>query len=240
MGLVDAVILCGGMGTRLQSIVSDYPKALAPIAGRPFLDILLERLYGHGLRRIILCVGHLKEHIKRHVAASTHSAVSEILFSEEEELLGTGGGLKRAECLLQSESVFVMNGDTFCKVDFSELYQFHCERRAALSMVLVKNEGGDDGEYGSVVVGEEQRITGFREKNSIGEAALRSAGIYLMQKGIFSRMEDGNFSLENDFFPHMVADGDCYGFITDGTFIDIGTPERYELANQIFSDAGGL
>ncbi len=229
---IDVVILCGGLGTRLRPVIFDRPKVLAKIGEKTFLDILIGELIEQGFRNIILCVGYLKNKVKDHFQ---YERDYNIAFSEEEEPLGTGGALKKARPLIKSDLFIVLNGDSICKVKFSDFYDFHVSKKACLSMVLVRTKAAMD--FGSVVLDGSHRITSFKEKVASRDESLINAGIYLMQKEIFFLMpEEKHFSLEYDFFPKLI-ENKCYGFITDNELIDIGTPERYEKAIDLI---GGI
>ncbi|MDP3948320.1 MAG: nucleotidyltransferase family protein [bacterium] len=226
----DAFILCGGKGTRLRSVVSEQPKVLAEIGGRPFLDILLEDLFLSGFRKIHLGVGYMKEYI---IDRYRHDP--RIIFSEEEGPLGTGGAIKRATPLFSGEHVLVMNGDSFCAVDYGRFYDFHLKNNAFLSIVLAKES--DRADAGNVAIDGTGRITSFREKSPAenGERFI-NAGIYLMRRDVFKHMPAKNvFSIEHDFFPN-VLEKPCYGFVVDGEVMDIGTPERYWKINEYFNE----
>lgn len=229
---IDVVILCGGLGTRLKPVVHDRPKVLAKIGEKTFLDILINNLTTYGFRNIILCVGYLKDQIKKFF---NHDKDYNIKFSEEEFLLGTGGALKKAEQLIKSSPFMVMNGDSICKINFHDFYDFHVSKKASLSMALVRTQAARD--FGSVILDESQRIMCFKEKVASRDECLINAGIYLMQKDLFSLMpDDKHFSLEYDFFPKLIEDR-CFGFIINSELIDIGTPERYDKAIHLL---GGI
>lgn len=222
---IDVVILCGGLGSRLKPVVSDRPKVLAKIGDITFLDILLNSLAKYELKNIILCVGYLKEQIKAHFNSNKNYNIK---FSEEDESLGTGGALKKVKPLIKSNPFIVMNGDSICNINFHDFYDFHVNKKASLSMALVRTKAAQD--FGSVILDDSQRITSFKEKVASRDECLINAGIYLMQKDIFSYMPDKNsFSLEYDLFPKVIEDR-CFGFIVNSELIDIGTPERYENA----------
>lgn len=222
---IDAVILCGGKGTRLQPLISDRPKVLAEFGDTTFLDILINSLKSHGFKRFILCVGYMKDQIKDHFKDTKDI---KILFSEENEPLGTGGALKKAEHLIQSKTFIVMNGDSICDINFYDFYHFHKNKNALLSMALVRSKESKD--FGSVIMNESHEITCFKEKVLTENFCLINVGIYFMQKEIFSHMpSNSSFSLELDFFPQMIGER-CAGFIIDSELIDIGTPDRYEKA----------
>jgi len=226
---IDAIILCGGKGERLASVGEGRPKALINVAGRPFIDILMDDLLQYGLKRFILSVGYLKEQMK------SHFSKTDILveFSEEDAPLGTGGAIKRAAAYMHSSSFLVLNGDSICRTDLLKLYHFHIEKNGIVSMVLTKPLPGED--YGIVEMDESQRITRFAEKTVSNPASLVNAGIYFMKKEIISQMPGRDaFSLEYELFPKIVHLG-CYGFRSGSPLIDIGTPERLAQANLLLA-----
>lgn len=228
---IDVVILCGGLGKRLRPVVFGQPKVLAKIGEKTFLDILIDNLLLYGFENIILSVGYLKEQIKSHFDHDYGKNYDyTITFSEEEEPLGTGGAVKKAKPLIRSKPFMVLNGDSIGKVDFRSFIDFHIEKEALLSIVLVRAKTAED--YGSVTMNDSQRITDFNEKIAGGSGSenIINAGVYLMEKDIFSYMPKQNrFSLEYELFPKIINNR-CYGFLTESEFIDIGTPERYEKA----------
>lgn len=229
---IDVLVLCGGQGTRLRSVVADKPKVLINLGGKPFLGILLENLASQGFRRVILSVGHLKEQIIDHFAANTDKNI-QIEFSTEDRPLGTGGAVKKAEPFIKSDHFLVMNGDALCLVDYQKFYETHLNKGALLSMVLKKVV--DASNYGKVELDKSDKIIDFSEKGPGKKSGLMSAGIYFMHKDIFFHLPKENaFSLEYDFFPKILIQP-CYGFVNKGEFIDIGTPEKYERANRLFS-----
>lgn len=226
----DAVILCGGKGKRLKSISGDLPKSLMLVAGRPFLDILIENLLRQGFERIILSIGHGRERIREHVGVAGYS----VEFSEEEMPLGTGGAVKRAATLIRSSSFLVMNGDSFCSIRMDFFREFHATKGGILSLAVCPARSGQD--YGVLDVDADQRILGFREKNICREGDFINGGVYLMRRDIFSIMPDRDiFSLEYDLFPNMLAYG-CFAFQTGSNLLDIGTPERLKKADKILKD----
>jgi NDP-sugar pyrophosphorylase family protein len=232
---IDVVILCGGLGKRLRPTFKG-PKVLAKIGEKAFLDILIDNLLMHGFKNIILSVGYLKEQIKNYFNYDynkSHDCL--ITFSEEKEPLGTGGALKKAKTRIISNPFMVVNGDSICKVNFRSFIEFHIEKKALISMVLVHSNTTRD--YGNVVLNESQKITDFNEKIAGKSDNLVNAGIYLMKKEIFTYMpKQKKFSLEYELFPQIIKNR-FYGFLTESELIDIGTPERYEKAiNLLKSD----
>ncbi len=236
---MEVIILCGGLGKRLRPIIYDHPKVLAKIGNTTFLDILINNISIYELKNITLCIGHLKDHVKRHFCYycdgnnnCNHNGYN-IKFSEEEEPLGTGGALKNAIPSIRCDTFIAMNGDSICNVDYRDLVNFHINKNALLSMVLVRSLTSKD--YGTVLLDNSQRIISFNEKTTNNKESLINAGIYIMQKDILYHMPKGKtFSLEYDLFPKLCNDR-FYGFITEGEVIDIGTPERYEKATDILT-----
>ena len=231
LGNTDVIILCGGEGKRLRSVVSNRPKVLAEVASRVFLDILVDRLLSYGFRRIILSVGYMKEEVFKHF--DNHPNSKNILFAEEEIPLGTGGALKNAAQLVKSDDFLVMNGDSFCGADLSKLYLFHKEKKGVLSIaVAVAQEPSDYGVVSSNILGQ---VLSFNEKASVSHGGFVNAGIYFMAKKILGIMPPQKvFSLEYDFFPEIL-NHKCFAFDSEAELIDIGTPERYKLAQKFFS-----
>lgn len=224
---VDAVILAGGLGTRLRTVLSDRPKVLAEVGGRPFLDIVIENLLRVGVRRVILSIGHLKDQIKNRYARRG------IFFAEEESPLGTGGGIKNAERFVESDHFFVMNGDSWITggADLRAIYDFHKKKNALATVVLTRPR--DEKDYGAVFLKKDGKISRFNEKTEENRAHFMNAGVYIMDKKMFGLMPYDPFSIETDFFPKLVGSA-FYGFPVEGELIDIGTPERYKLANEAF------
>lgn len=247
----SVVILCGGLGNRLKNIISDKPKVLAKIGNDIFLDIVIKNVLQYGFRDIILCTGYLKEKIKQHIA-NRPDYKSYIRFSEENDLLGTGGALKNAISLIKSDNFLVLNGDSICNTNLKNFLKFHKDKNAIISIVLSrssldlnKSDLLSNKDYGHVTLDNKQRITNFNEKLSNKQPLdkmsnndkLINAGMYLMNKEIFSLMPNRDiFSLEYDLFPEIIKSNNCYGFVTDSEIIDIGTPERYKKAQKRYHD----
>jgi len=224
----DAVILCGGLGSRLRPVVSDKPKVLADVGGKPFLDFLLNSLFEKNFSRIILAAGYLSNQLVEHYRDDPR-----ILFSLETSPLGTGGALKNAEPLITTDHVFVANGDSMIKFDYQEAFQFHKEKGGAISLVVTRSDGRDD--VGSVVCDESMRVVSFSEKNNSFPAEKRfvNCGAYFMDRRALEYLPaEKPISLEHDIFPAVARDGLCWGFLTDGHLLDIGTPDRYESAGN--------
>lgn len=234
---IDAVILAGGLGTRLQAVVSDRPKPLATIQGRAFLDLLVDDLLQQGLRRFVLCISHRREQIVEHFQSRRDA---EFLFSEETSPLGTGGAVRHALPLIASNPFLLLNGDSWCQVDFASLLAFHESRGAQASIVVTAARGRKDG--GNIELATDGRISAFREKTTAatGRPALINAGIYILPRDLPAAWQQPDpLSLERDVFPQLAAAGGCYGFQVDSEVIDIGTPERYAEAQLRLSAIAG-
>ena len=225
---VDAVILCGGLGTRLRSLAPDKPKVLMPFGDRTFLDILMESLSVAGITRVVLSVGYLKEQI-----ISRYEKTPGIVFAEETSPLGTGGALKNAAKCIKSKSVLVMNGDSiFTGLDLSTFHEFHAKQKGDISIALAKPRTEKD--FGVVTLTDDGRILNFAEKTDPGERGLMNGGVYFIQTHILDSIPDGPSSIEHDLFPRF-AGKSLYGFFSTGEVIDIGTPERYEHAKTVLA-----
>jgi len=228
--VIDAVILAGGLGTRMRGIVDDRPKPMATIRGRPFLDILIDDLTRQGLRRLILCVGHRGDQIVAHLRSRTDA---EFVFSEENIPLGTGGAIRHAAHLVHSDPFLALNGDSLCRIDYERFIAFHRERNSTASIVVAAARGRADG--GTVELADDARIVRFLEKAPGVDTALNyiNAGIYLLRRDLpTSWLQSDPFSLEHDIFPELVSGKSCHGFVVDAEVVDIGTPERYVAAQS--------
>lgn len=227
----DVFILCGGLGTRLRAEISDRPKVLAEIDGQPFLGILLDYLSNQGFTRFILGTGYKSEQIES-FCRNKKTNLS-IIFSREDEPLGTGGAIRHAKALINSDIFFALNGDCFCPIDFTQMLKFHirCNARASLAVSDVSEKQ----DFGSILMGPSDEILNFSEKSSDSSAKYVSAGIYCFNKDIFKFMPGKkNFSVETEFFPDMIGK-DFYGFKAPYEFIDIGTPDRLKRAKDFLT-----
>lgn len=228
---ITAVVLAGGMGTRLRSVVADRPKVLAKVNGRPFLYYLLDQLTGAGCRRVVLGTGYMADAVS--ALLGTHYGEAELLYSVEANPLGTGGAVRLALSLLSSDPVLVLNGDSYCDVDLSAFLVNHVRRGAAASMALT--EVLDISRYGAVEVSAAGAVTAFVEKGGNCGKGLINAGIYLLPCAAIAAIPFGEaFSLERDLFPALIDHG-LYGYATAGKFIDIGVPRDYEAAAAFFA-----
>jgi NDP-sugar pyrophosphorylase family protein len=227
---IDVVILCGGKGSRLAAAVNDRPKPMAEINQQPFLDILIGHFTKFGLKRFVLCTGYMSEIIKEYYRRK--SGRVEFVISEEAIPLGTAGCIKKAKQLLQSRSILVANGDSFCPINLHDFYDFHSSRHSLATIAVAESEETESG--GLVKLDNLYGITGFEEKKPNSRNGYISTGIYLFQNEILSLIpEYTKYSLECDLFPRLVNQ-ESSAFVTHEELIDIGTPERYERAKEYF------
>jgi D-glycero-alpha-D-manno-heptose 1-phosphate guanylyltransferase len=220
-----AIILAGGMGTRLRSAVPDLPKPMAPVNGRPFMEHQMDYWIGQGVSRFVVSVGYKKEVIMNHFGTSYRS--TPLTYATEEEPLGTGGGLLLAAQGL-SEPFLVVNGDTFFEVDLEELLKFHDEHSADWTFSLFRTS--EVGRYMGIEVKADGEIGSLKSGNS-QESRLANGGVYLVNPSLLAHkgLIPGNkLSLEDDLLPTLVAQGfRLFGLEFSGAFIDIGVPEDY-------------
>jgi len=225
----EAIVLCGGLGTRLRPVLADRPKALAEVGGRPFLEWLLLALAAQGVRRPILATGHLAHLVEAGVGDGARLGVR-IRYSREAEPLGTAGALRLAATLTPAPTLAVLNGDTYCRFDLAALRSAHRARAALATLWLEPVEDG--GRFGTVELEADGRISGFREKAGGGGRPLASAGVYLVERSVVDRVPAGRpASLERDVFPALAGRG-LFGVRGRGGFVDIGTPESLAGAGQ--------
>lgn len=226
---MEVIILAGGLGTRLQSVVSDIPKCMAPIGGKPFLWYLLKYLTRFEINRIILSVGYLRNIIIDWIDQS-HEFPFNFDYAIEIEPLGTGGGIKRAleKCL--SDNVIILNGDTFFDVELDKLYQDHCLSPATISLALKPMKQFD--RYGAVEMEiSTNQIKHFNEKTYC-ENGLINGGVYVINKeNLDIKKFPEKFSFETEVLEPQSIQGKVYGFVQKGYFTDIGIPEDYAKAN---------
>lgn len=234
MGIKTAIILAGGFGTRLQSVVIDVPKPMAPINSIPFLDYQLTYLKHYGIENIILSVGYLNEKIRDYYQHQLHGL--NINYVIEETPLGTGGGIRKAMELNTDELVLALNGDSFFDVDLHHFKKLHTLKNAQMSLALRKVENAS--RYGAIEIDESYRIVSFKEKSNLAHQGFINAGIYLLQHDVFLKHTPANcnFSIEKDFFEKQLATLPIYGFEFSGYFIDIGIPEDYTKAQHDFKE----
>lgn len=229
----EAIILAGGMGTRLKSMVSDIPKPMAEVAGKPFLEYLLNKLSDSGIVRVILAVGYKYEVIKEYFGEFYNGM--ELVYSIEDEPLGTGGAIAQALSLATKKHLFLLNGDSYHDVDLKALSQFHEHNGFQLTFALKPMTNFD--RYGVVVV-EGDKVTAFKEKGYYSNGLI-NGGVYALSANLLKSIADKRFSFETDFIDKEFKNIGFGGCISDTYFIDIGIPEDYIKANQDFEQSLG-
>ena len=201
--------------------MSDVPKPMAPVQGRPFLERLLDYWIGQGVRRAILAVGYMHDTIRRHFGE--HYRGCAIGYSIEQQPLGTGGALVQALPLVQDQTFLVLNGDTYFAVPLATLREFHQQHRADASLSLFRS---DDPRYTGITLAADGQVTSFS-----GHGAA-NGGVFVFERAAVERLPTGASSLEKDLLPRV---GSVYGCVFDVPFVDIGLPEDWRAAANIIT-----
>jgi D-glycero-alpha-D-manno-heptose 1-phosphate guanylyltransferase len=227
----DTVILAGGVGSRLQSAVSDRPKCLAEINRRPFLSYLLDQLGRATIPNVILSTGHMAKQVEE--TFGLRYGPIQLHYSREETPLGTGGAVRRALASCAQDHVLVINGDSFLDFNCRDFFTWFDPDTMRVGMVAAWQD--DCRRYGQIETGEDGQVFAFKEKNKAAGAGWINAGIYLIERSLLAGFTtEEKFSLERDFFPAQIG----HGFYAQGfrnRFIDIGTPESYAAAGEFFA-----
>lgn len=227
------IVLAGGLGTRLRSVVSDVPKCMAPVNGMPFLYYLLTALSPYRIGKVVLSVGYKHEYIENWVREHGSAFPFDIDFALEETPRGTGGGIRLALERCSSDAVCVMNGDSFFNVDLTQLRKAHKRTGKLLTMAIKHLENFD--RYGTVSIDDQGLVTGFHEKRFCEDGYI-NAGVYMVSdKNLLKDMPE-KFSFETDFLQPKSVEGLVQGYVSDGYFIDIGIPQDYAKANEDFKE----
>ncbi len=228
----DSVILAGGQGRRLRSVLQGRPKPLAPVRGRPFLGWLLRSLARQGIERVVLSTGYRAPEIQDFVDQERRAGDLrlQVVCVSEARALGTGGGLRNALAQVQTPCLLVLNGDSYFPFDLGDLMRRHRERRAIASLMLAQVADAD--RFGTVEIDDQSRIAAFREKAGSSGRALVNAGVYLLEREVVTSIPSGRqISLEREVFPSWIGKG-LYGVVGAGYLVDIGTPESYAAADS--------
>ena len=219
----EAIILAGGLGTRLSKTVSDRQKVMAPVGGRPFLDYVIKYLVNNGFGRIVLAVSYHNEQIREYFGDCYEG--TKLLYSVENEPLGTGGAIKQALKFTVGNEVTVINGDTFFNTDIDALYNFRREHNAPVALAAKRMP--DCTRHSTLKIAEDGRILDFAEKKASGEGFI-NGGIYVIEKSASENFPEGKFSFEKEILEKRE---DIFALISDEYFIDMGVPEAYFRAN---------
>jgi NDP-sugar pyrophosphorylase family protein len=239
---ITGAILAGGLGTRLRSVVSDRPKVLASVRGKPFLAYLLDQLLEAGVSRVVLLTGYRGEQIEETFGDQYGDLA--LAYSHEPEPLGTAGALRFALAQLfpssatgaasAGDGVIVLNGDSYCDADFAQFRAFHERERGDASLVLAQVP--DTSRFGKVDVSPSHRLQRFVEKQEAGGAGWINAGIYRLNRDLIEQIPAGRaVSIEREMFPDWLRSRRLLGFESEGCFLDIGTPETYRAAEEFFA-----
>jgi D-glycero-alpha-D-manno-heptose 1-phosphate guanylyltransferase len=227
---VKAVLLVGGLGTRLRSAIPSAPKVLASVGKKSFLHLLVSQLRSQGIHRLVMCTGYLAEQIEHEFGDGRAWDVS-IEYSKEEQSLGTAGAVKLAARYLKDDSEFlVMNGDSFLEIDFHNFMAFHRSHDAMATIAVFNVENTN--RYGTVNIDANGRVLGFAEKTGRDVPGLVNGGVYVFKQAVLECIPEHQSSLEKDIFPRLVDQG-VYAQEQHGMFIDIGTPADYARAQGL-------
>ncbi len=230
---MQAIILAGGLGTRLKSVVADKPKVLSPVAGKPFMQYIIQYLQQKGVTSYVFSLGYLADQVLDFLKEN-HPDLDYQYYIEETPL-GTGGGIKKAIELATEEDVLVVNADTFFDLPLLEMYDAHQATNAICTVSLKLMNDFD--RYGSVEMDANHTITSFKEKAFIKQGLI-NGGYLLINKNYYLQATNHlpkTFSLEKDFLEKNIGQGVIKGFVSDGYFIDIGIPEDFSKAQEVFA-----
>jgi NDP-sugar pyrophosphorylase family protein len=228
-----AVVLAGGLGTRLAPVVRDRQKVLATVAGRPFVTHLLDRLLDAGVGRAVLCTGYRGEQVR--AALGEFYRGLRLVYSQETVPVGTAGALRVARPLVTSDPVLVLNGDSLCRVSLPAIWRWHHECRAAATIVLAMVERAE--RFGRVEIDDAGRLTAFEEKSPLPGSSWVNAGVYVLSRRVLDAIPGADpVSLERDVLPVWVGRG-LYGCRAAEAFLDIGTPDDYAAASRWLAGA---
>ena len=230
MKTMECIVLAGGLGTRLQSVVQDVPKCMAPVNGKPFLHFLFDYAEQQGCTKVILSLGYKHEYVTEWLKTQQRSFTVDYVI--EEVPLGTGGGIQLALQKATEQHIAVLNGDTMFRVPLQEMMEFHMQVQAATTVALKPMQDFD--RYGVVKTDNTARITAFEEKKPQAEGLI-NGGVYIIDKDeLAAKNLPEKFSFEKDYFEAFVQEGNMYGFVSTEYFIDIGIPSDYEQAQKDF------
>ena len=228
--LKEAIILAGGLGSRLRSVVREVPKSMALVDQKPFLEYLLDYFYKQDISRFIISVGYKSTSISEHFGNEYKGC--RITYAFEEHPLGTGGAIKNSFQHIAGDHVVVTNGDSLFLADIRRQFRFHLDKKADVTLALKPLTNFK--RYGTVEFDENQRITGFMEKRP-RESGLINGGVYIFHADALNRVKlPDKFSIEKDFFQDHCDYLELYGFVSDGYFLDIGIPEDFAKAQDEF------
>ena len=230
--LKEAIILAGGFGTRLQAVVNDVPKPMAPINNEPFLNYIFAYLKHYNIENVVLSTGYLSEKISEYYK-NEYKGIK-ISYTKEVNPLGTGGGIRLALEKCFTDNVLVLNGDSFFDVDLNSYYKQHSILKSNCSLAL--RSINNAARYGTIKLDDTFVVKAFKEKDNVDLPGLINGGVYILNRELFLNETEANiaFSIEKDFFEKRINQLKISGFEYQGYFIDIGIPEDYKKAQIDF------
>lgn len=231
MNDIKAVVLAGGLGTRLYPLTHKTAKCMLPINGKPLLEHIIDHLSNYGCREIIITIGNKRKQIMGYFGDGSRFGVK-LHYSIEGKPLGTAGSVKNAEKLI-TDTILVMQGDTLTNFNLKKIIAFHRKKQAMATMALthVENTKG----YGIAVIDENGRITRFEEKPARSFSNLVNSGMYILEHDVLAYIPKNEFDFSKDLFPLMLKkELPLYGIEVKGYWFDIGTPESYRKAKEYF------
>jgi D-glycero-alpha-D-manno-heptose 1-phosphate guanylyltransferase len=226
-----AIVLAGGLGTRLRSVVTNLPKPMAPVCNKPFLHYILAQLQHAGITHVVLSVGYKWETIQHHFGNAFENI--KLDYCVEEEPLGTGGAIKAAMQLCTTHNVVVVNGDSIFNFDLKQFINYHTTAPVLMAARVIDNAA----RYGTLTIDANNRVSNFVEKTNLVQQGTINTGIYLINKASFLNdcPAQNKFSIEQDYFAHIVQHQQIQAYTSQGYFIDIGIPEDYTRAQHEFN-----
>ncbi|HKM53107.1 MAG TPA: sugar phosphate nucleotidyltransferase [Isosphaeraceae bacterium] len=231
---VPALILAGGLGTRLEGVVTGIPKVLAPVRGRPFLSYLLHQVQAAGVREVVLCTGYRADQVFK-TFGTRHEELS-LRYSSESRPLGTAGAIRQAIGLVEAERLLVLNGDSYIHNPLEEFHRWHLARESSFPGSLLLTWTENSARFGTVELGPRAAIRSFHEKRGLSQAGWINGGVYLLRRSLLESIPPNRvISLENQVFPDWIRFG-LGGYTTRARFIDIGTPESYAEAGSVMAE----
>lgn len=230
------MILVGGLGTRLRSLLGPTPKIVAEVGGRPFITYLLDQVEAAGVREVVLCTGYRADEVKATLGPEYKSL--RLVYSEESQPMGTAGAIRLALPLLKTPTVMVLNGDSYCRADMVEFRRWHDTHQGHISLALVHVD--DTSRFGRVIADPEGHVMWFMEKKEEGGPGWINAGIYFLSLETIAAIPEGRtVSLERETFPRSIGQG-LFAWSGGKSFLDIGTPDSFALAEEFLRQEGAL
>lgn len=229
---MEAIVLVGGLGTRLRPLTETVPKPMVDVAGRPFLEYVLDTLVDEGISRVCLAVGYKAEVVEQHFG-SVYRGIP-LIYSHEDTPLGTGGAIIRALDFVQGESILIVNGDTLFRVNLNDMLEKHDDSHANLT-IAVKHMN-NFARYGNVILNDRGLVTDFEEKKPKADGFI-NGGVYILNRMCILEIPlPEKFSFERDFMERYCTELEINSYKSDGYFIDIGIPEDLERAHVEFRE----